>query len=539
MNPLSACRADVYSTRVFASKRPVYFINERIEDIIYAFILVVEVDNHIAIFKKSCAKTHDATESNFDPIGGSLLTSTFDDDAVDFQKISLRNMTISDRALRARSYEAADLKGLLSTHAAGRSIPYYLKIRQGHQLKTISAHSARVVESSERKGVDEIALWVKDQIHLIQNPVANKVFLDSFAKFVELNQVLAVTSPAAILIESSLIYDHLIETGTPLKYKTSKGRIISLSKAQQQRLIEKLEKVYDINEQLQLIGQEQLSKLRVNAKSISFSSKPLKRLMIQDNGKEISLQSYILKNGFFSVCFKDPKFMYFMGRCFEDASGVSEIQSILDILIPQASFPIVTSEKGTIQQNATCFDMDSMFGQVENIHAADDYIFCDDLGIEWADHITLNKINSCITFIHSKHGAESNSASNLHELVGQGIKNLGNMYFTKDGLNRKCNNKFGEKYNRDGIQSQICRTRNGDVTQVETFLTELLKDYRLHRKCILSCSFLSKQRISSEFSKITAGQDVAGNITQLLWIISSFAHAARDMNIIPIIYCRP
>jgi hypothetical protein len=30
-----------------------------------------------------------------------------------------------------------------------------------------------------------------------------------------------------------------------------------------------------------------------------------------------------------------------------------------------------------------------MFGFVENICANEDYIFCDDLGDEWADHITL------------------------------------------------------------------------------------------------------------------------------------------------------
>lgn len=529
----------VYSARIFASKRPVYFFSEEITDTIHAFIVIIEIDNHIAILKKSCANTSDATDQYFNQINSNLLTATFDDDAVDFQKISLRNMTISDRALRARSYEAADLKGLLSTHAAGRSIPYFLKIRQGHSHKTISAHSGRVVESSERKGLDEIASWVKNQIYLIQNPATNKGFLSSFAKLVELEQVLTLTTPAAVLIESSLLHDHLIETGTPVTYKTRRGRVIPLSDSRKNRLIQNLEVVYDVNDDLEIIGHERTSKLRKNAKSISIQSKPLKQIKLFENGKELSIQKYIMKNGLFSVCFKDPKFMYFMGRCFEDASGISEIQSILDILNPKTSFSAITSEKGSMQPDSTHFDLQSMFGEVETLHAADDYIFCDDLGNEWADHITLNQDQSCISFIHSKHGSKSNSASNLHDLVGQGIKNLGNMYFTIDGMRAKCKNKFSEMYARDGIVSQINRTRKGDVSSIENYLADLLKDYRLYRKCVLSCSFLSKQEITKEFNKLTAGKSVSGNIIQLLWIISSFAHAAKDMNVIPEIYCQP
>jgi hypothetical protein len=69
-------------------------------------------------------------------------------------------------------------------------------------------------------------------------------------------------------------------------------------------------------------------------------------------------------------------------------------------------------------------------------------------------------------------------------------------------------------------------------------MSNLQADFRLHRKCILACSFLSKTEVSAEFSKIKSGQRVPGHVIQLLWIISSFAHAAKDANVIPLIYCR-
>jgi hypothetical protein len=230
--------------------------------------------------------------------------------------------------------------------------------------------------------------------------------------------------------------------------------------------------------------------------------------------------------------------MYFMGRCFEDASGISEIDSILEILEPKSELNTVTSEKGDFVAASTTFSDGSIFFAIEAVHSKDDYIFCDDLGGEWADHISLNRTESCISFVHSKHGDTSTSASNLHEVVGQAIKNLGNMLFSQDQIKKKILNKLSETYNIDGVRTSITRTRKGDCAAIDGYLQDILHDYKLHRKCILACSFLSKADIINEFNKIKAGTKVRGNVTQLLWIISSFAHAAKDANIIPIIYCR-
>ena len=153
------------TVRVFPTTREVYFWEGGdIEDQIYAYIIAIEVDGFIALFRKSCADISAVLDKYLNPVQSDVLTGTFADSQVDFQKISIRNMTISDRALRARSYEATDLKGLLSSHAAGRSIPYFLKIRQGNRIRTISANCARIVESADRARIDDLAVWVKQRI---------------------------------------------------------------------------------------------------------------------------------------------------------------------------------------------------------------------------------------------------------------------------------------------------------------------------------------------------------------------------------------
>ena len=525
-----------YSIKVFPSVRPVYFINEPLEDRVYAFIILIEYQNYLAVFKKSCANISEVLKKHFTLVGSRDLTATFDDNSVEFQKIALRNMTVSERAMRARTYEAADLKGLLSTHSAGRSIPFYLKLRQGAITKTISG-TGRLVESSQRQSLDEIASWVKEQVELIENPSTDNNFLDSFAKKVELSDVLDVCEPIAILVESTPLYERIANDNLVIKYKTNKDKSIVISSRVKNLLFSELEKVYEIDSDYKLIGRESCTKLRKNEKTLTLSSKILTKFRVVENGKEITLQKFIVKYAYYSVTFSDPKYMYFMGSCFEDASGVSEINSILEILHPKSEIQRVNSEKGSFSNTITDFHQDSMFGVVEALHQNDDYIFCDDLGIEWADHITLNRAESNISFIHSKHGSESTSASNLHDVVGQGIKNLGSMYFTKEQMLEKIRSKFANTYNNDGSRTNIMRVRKGNTAIVSDYLDGLLKDYKLHRKCILSCSFLSKSAITAEFQKIQRGEVVSGHVIQLLWIMSSFAHAVKDMNAIPIIYC--
>ena len=524
------------SVRVFPSVRPVYFINEELEDRVYAFIILVEYQNYLAVFKKSCANISELIKEHFTLIDSRDLTSTFGDSDVEFQKIALRNMTISDRAMRARSYEAADLKGLLSTHSAGRSIPFYLKLRQGSITKTISG-TGRLVESSQRKSLDDIAVWVKEQVELIENPSSDNNFLDSFAKKVELGDVLNACEPNAILVESTPLQERIERDGLTLRYNANSGVNVVVSSRVKNKLFAELERVYELNSECRVVGRENCTRLRKNEKSLTLTSKALTKFRVVENGKEVTLQKFIVKNGFYSVTFTDPKYMYFMGACFEDSSGISEINSILEIMHPKVEISTVTTEKGGFSDTSTAFEAASMFGVVESLHQNDDYIFCDDLGIEWADHITLNRAESNISFIHSKHGNTSTSASNLHDVVGQGIKNLGNMYFTKEKMLERINGKFSENYSNSGCNTSIARIRKGDQTQADSYLDGLLKDYKLHRKCILSCSFLSKSSVATEFSKIQRGESVPGHIIQLLWIISSFAHAVRDMNAIPIIYC--
>ncbi|WP_145533116.1 hypothetical protein [Yersinia alsatica] len=536
-----------YSVHVFPTLKDVYFLDAdeldiTYQDRIYAYIIIFEFGQHIAIIKKSCANISDCVDRYLQLFSGNEIANTFNDSDVAYQKISLRNMTVSDKAIRSRSYEAADLKGTFSTHAAGRSIPSFIKYRHGTTVKTISG-TGRLVESSHRVSFDSIASWVHQQLTLIKNGGHNKEFLDAFAKSKDLKEVLnSGVTPNAILIESASLYDHLKENGLSIKYLSNvpgvNGTInqVTMNDEQEQILLRYLERVFSIDPNGKIICALGNAHINTN-KTITFDSSFLRKLKVHVGGQDITLQNYIIKNGFYSVTFTDHRFMYYLGNCFEDVSGISEIDSILKMFHPVSSMADVLSEKGAFRINSVNFSKNSMFRLVENMHKKDDYIFCDDLGTEWADHITFNEKESCINFIHSKHGLKSTSASNLHDVVGQAIKNLGYMNSSAADFNKKAAGTFSQLYKNKKCQTRIHRTRKGNLSNFTPYLEKLFTDYKLHRKCIISCSFLSEKVIKSEFLKVKNGQKVRGHVTQLLWILSSFSHAAKDASVIPIIYC--
>ncbi|MCS4249579.1 hypothetical protein [Pseudomonas sp. BIGb0164] len=529
--------AYIFSLRVFNTHRPVHFWEEPLSDLIHALILIVKIDGYLAVLKKSCASVTEILNKYLTPIKSTELTSSFSDEDAEFQKIAMRNMTVSDRAMRTKAYEAADLRGLLSLHAAGRSIPYFFKLKLHGRIKTISSQSGRVVESSERKSLDDVVSWVCSQIEQIKNPSMSKEFLGSFAQFVDLNVVWSTAQPTAVLVESSYIVDNLVEKRVPLIYTTKKGKNLELKGSRLSTLIAQLETVYEIGAApgLLLRGTSRPASLSKNKSSLSLSSSVLRRIKLDENGKELTLQSYINKNNLTTISFSDPQYMYFMGQCFKDGSGVNEIPALLKALVVVDELVLATSEKGEFKPARKRFDSDSVFGIVEAHYKKSDYIFCDDLGDEWADHIIFNRKDFSVSFVHSKHGDVSKSASNLHDVVGQAIKNIGNMDIDLRAFNKKYDDKMSETY-RGGAMSRIRRQLRGDF---KLYLSEMRQDYRFNKRCVICCSFLSKEVVAREFDKIRRGVRVPGNITQMFWILSSFVHATKEAGVSPIIYCRP
>lgn len=107
-----------YSIRIFKTNKPVYFIkNKELFDIVFAYILILEIDNHIVIFSKNTTSISKELKEEFELVKHIDFANTLNNDA-EYQKLILRNITISNQDIRTKSYEASNLNGLLSLYSA-------------------------------------------------------------------------------------------------------------------------------------------------------------------------------------------------------------------------------------------------------------------------------------------------------------------------------------------------------------------------------------------------------------------------------------
>lgn len=535
-----------YSSRTFSRTAAPHFHNSpELLDLQYGYIVLIEYGHHLGVLRLRGEDTSDHLESKFELIGIEEIKLIFDEPNSEFQKLNVRNMTISERALRARSYEALDLKGLLSLHSAGRSIPSYFRVKEGGVTKSFTIGSGRITEASERASIEKIGEWILLIVDRLKNAKAAKGFLDNFAKIVDLVDVLSKTTPRSILIESSSIKEKMEDGSLKLSILLKNGKEADLSKMRPSAVLSILDKVYEFDNNGKVVGHEGTDWLKSpstlkHQKTLTFHSRALRRVVVDDgSGKRKNLLSYIIQNGLFSICFDDPKYMYFSNKCFLDSTGTTEIETLLKIFVQMPALALATCEKGSevkgALKGATSFPATSVFGIVEAAHAGDDFIFCDDLGDEWADHITFNQASGSINFIHSKHKTTTTSASAFQDVTSQALKNLGNMHFDSATFKAKhARSLISKKYPNSDI-SRV-RKKTGNLPQ---FTAKLLSNYSIDRYAILACSFVSHAKTTSALLSLKKTGKAPGHIIQLYWLISSFAHACRDIGVIPKIYCSP
>jgi hypothetical protein len=470
-----------FSTLVFLVERELHFHSSPdLKDRIYGYIVIIEINNHLVVLKKNCGDLTESLDDKFDKLGYEHLAASVDTGTAEFKKINVRNMTVSERAIRLRSYEATDLKGVMSLHAAGRSIPSYLRVQDGRSIKSVTLGAGRLVEFSDRQTIEEIALWARQELAQMVLGARPDGFLSNFARAVdlvdvELNQAIV---PKSLLIELSTLIEKIELGSVRLFIYRKSGGIAEISGAARKSLLDVISKVYEFDDDGRVIGYEEDAWLkgRPGRKTLTFHARVLQRVYVEGDGVEImTLQKFIHKNGAYAICFSDPKYMYFAKRCFMDVSGSSEIDALLGLLVERAEMVGSVSEKGVYESHKIEFDNNSVFAAVERIHAGDEFLFCDDMGNEWADHISFNKESKVVYFVHSKHGEVSASASALQVVVGQAIKNLGNMNFSVEQMLSKYDGSLQGRVMK-GTNIQRVRRRSG---QFPAFLRHLVSSYGL------------------------------------------------------------
>lgn|GEM_PF-366637 len=520
---------------------------ENWEEIKLAYILIIDFNDHIMIIRRNVGKLREFLDK-FEPIDYKVLSTLYVDEDTQIEKINMQNMNVSDRAMRQKSLESLNLQQNLSPLGTSNYVVNNLRVKNDDEKTSLSLNTSRINKFGKKCTIKEITKWGLLQVERLREHTDKETFLSIFSESIDFKDHKHDLMPIAILFVFSKLYEDLEQKvihETRIVLRDGRHRQINLIK-----YISKVETLLQITNH-NTVGLTTYDiqnpyandlEIRMNEKSISVRSQKLKNIILfKDNGKMQPLIDYINVSNQFLVNFDNCELIYTNRKLFKDNRLLGNIDNFLKIFIPNPALQNSNTEKGTFTSTSTNFSPRSIFNISESIFLQDaEYLVCDDLGKEWADHISIS--GNKIQFIHSKYKTTNYSASAFQDIVGQALKNLGNLMPQDFQLESK-QAFWDSNYNNDKVQTQIRRLRKGNSIPefTEKFKTTILEPNH-QREVYLVLNFISKSGLEIKLQQLRDAEAFAerNEVIQILWFISSFINGCKEAGVDGVyIYCKP
>jgi hypothetical protein len=512
-----------------------------------AYLLIVDFKDYVFISRKNISGIDKLLYDGLILIDYTILNTLFVDSNTFFEKFSLNNTSVSQDSIRGKTIEAIDLKKSFSPYGAGKYVLGSVRLKNAEEKTSITFNTSRITKFGEKKYLNELFVWSLAVIEKIRHHVQANSFLDVFATPIEYEAHKDSLIPISFLFNLRKFHDD-VESGRLLNCELRLSDV-SIRQIPLSKILSALQSVFnvesitvgaDTNYKLESSLADDIE-ISLNKKSITIhSDKASKLILTFDNGKETSLTGYFNYYNDFIINFEDLSLVYTNRKLFKDSKLISYIDSFIDAFNGRTELNSVTSEKGTFSNASTSFTANSIFNFTESriLHDAD-YSFLDDLGNEWADFIKLK--GNTLSFIHAKCGDSQFSASSFHDVVGQALKNIGNMTPSNEQLDLKAV-RWAENFNIAGFNTAITRMRSGDtIPNATDTYKKLLLNPNLKREIVLAINFISRTQLRDRLHRLRAGTPFAekNQVIQILWLLSSLINSCQENGIGVHIICKP
>ncbi|MYM36574.1 hypothetical protein GTP38_19785 [Duganella sp. FT94W] len=528
---------DVIKTPTFACGN----LNERV----LAYVLFLEFGEYSAVQLRNVPVAELEPLLNYSDFASHAQITSVLSDSANILKIAARIINPAQNGLTGRAYEGTSLQNEMPQFGSGKTIPRSLKANDSGETISVTAGASRITSYGQAVKLNIVGSWFHRMCTRLQQSRQSR-FVSRFAKPVIFEREIQQLTSQLIVFDTIGIRTRLSEDGLTVvkRFRKTNARQYSFAKITDSMLDHQLHLLG--NNQIVLENKFELGALSRGRKKLKVDLPSLKAYALTDGTKHNSLVAYINSKDLFSVYFDSTEYVQLGGSLFRDGGLIAEIEGVISALSPVAAMGSADREKVDISRDrphptkATLsnFPSTSVFDIVESNYGGADYIFCDDLGDEWADHIIVDRGRQTLTFVHSKHGKPSRGASSLHEVVGQALKNMGNLLCMPSSMRQKLAG-FDGTFMKG---TQISRVRAAPLG--ETFETTLdrveqhLSSNKLQRQMVLACSFLSATDCTNDLNALRSGGAVRASVRQLLWLLSYFVSACKEVNVEPIIHCR-
>lgn len=507
-----------------------------------AYLLIVEIKDYVVIVKKNISHISSFV-NNLTPLPTDTLAGVLVDDNTVFQQMKLSNMSMNENAMRNKSYEANSLENTMPMFGSNHTVVNTARFSNTDGLCSVNINTSRLAKFGAKKNFIELLEWMNVLITKIDAYIPQESFLSRFAKPQSWKKQKDNLEPVSLLIDIFMIHSYIQSLQCKDIFLKKEGEEYIVKTDIFEQYIKTGIKCLSLDEKETDIYKRKgkrnigVKKMKSGLKLVPCSNLFESLYYREDSEKYIKIIDLVNNLGCFSVGFSDYSYIYMSKGLYMNAGVQKDFEAILSILYPVNEIATVTSEKGDgYDTTSTDFKDYSMFSVVEKYIFNDaDFLFCDDLGNEWADHIAIK--NNSMSYIHSKcnDGNTTLSASKFQEVIGQAIKNIGNMNPDDKAIKKKMDGMDG-KWNRTNIN----KCRIGVSKDYERLYKNLRYNPNKVLEICLAVNYLSKSDLADAFDKIKNDQPFQQKnyVVQLAWLLSGFISTCKDANINCRIFCK-
>lgn len=510
----------------------------------FAYVLIVEYDGYVVISRKLVSQLKDL-KSYIKEVDYQKMTSAFITDETQYQRIGLKNLDMSATAIRGKSLEAVNLKDNFSTTGANNYVLNQCRLLNTDGVVSLAMNSSKVNKLGDKDDFKSYLEWVKDVVDCFKDCVEKQSLLTAFAESIDYDSKREQLIPASILF-------HTNELLTAFENHVYERAVIKIGEEERDApfLLTDFLKRIALSMEVERQGDDfvintgerkpvylLMAKGKVKVKSEKFDAVHL----VKPDGESESLIDYVNNTCPFVLYFDQYDYRYTNRKLFRDNALRGNLALFTCVFEAKDGMAagMVTSEKGAFTNAHTRFDADSEFGFVEDNYMGEyDEFICDDLGKEWADHIGI--ADGHVSFFLSKYHDSVFSATSFQDIVGQALKNIGNMKPDVEVLDGRLED-WDKTYNNGGANTQIQRLRKGaSVATAISHWKQAMLNPNMRRDIYLVINFIAKDHLVANLNRMQAGDQFGERkqTVQILWLVSSLISMCHEQGIGIHIVCK-
>lgn len=538
-----------YSYVAFKTKNRPYTIKKEVAidekwyEIKFAFFLMIHCGKYIAINRKYTGIPKELQKEiqtiDYQTFVNFLVTSE-----TSFQKFGMFNLDMSHSVMRYKHLEAEDLRESFSSTSASSYELSSCMLSNTEGTISLSVNLSRLHKAGKRLEIDGYCRWVSRMVEKIDSYIDRYTYLNRFATPVSYSSNKPLLKPISILFITHRIEDYFRENADEVILKRKKGKGPELEEPlvfedllfylSASFLIEEKDDIFLIRKKGEknniLVGELSLEENGIRL-SWSLYCDVLFKLK---NGSKKHLSTVINETQAFVVYFQDCKLRYADRKLFENQQLIHSIPSFLGIFDEKPGLCKTTSEKGSLNEQSTEFEDNTIFRFIAD-NSDDELLILDDLGTEWGDYIGISENRVTIYVAKSDHERYF-SASSFQVSIAQGLKNIGSFY-PPDSLLESKKKAWNQMYSNTRIK------KISDNTTVEDAIASLKKAMlspQYKKRLVIVTDCISKKVLNEKMMKLQNNTDFPEKkeAIPMLWLISSFISTCIENGIEPRIFCK-